>query len=151
MNGTSGKCLFVWDCYKTEGTSLGLCHLDKSIYGSCCYHNESANVIPDPDQNTTPPTVLDIDYSDGDSNQSVAAETQDFGTTIVEPETTTLIVPIPSVQPDEVSQDKNNGSNNIVPAMQTPAGSPKCGISVQTPKNISSEFRIVGGENCKPR
>jgi hypothetical protein len=146
VNGTDGKCLFVWDCFKTEGTSLGLCKLDKSIYGSCCYHNESSNAIED---QTTPLTGLEFDYSNS-GESSVASEFDGFNGLGIEadPEaTTTGSEDLPSTStPETPMKDKINV--NGAPFMQTRPDSPKCGISPPSPRNISSELRIVGGENC---
>lgn len=39
-----GTCMFVWECIKTEGEHIGMC-MDSFMFGSCCAHNASANVI----------------------------------------------------------------------------------------------------------
>lgn len=39
-----GTCMFVWECIKTEGEHIGMC-TDSFMFGSCCNHNASSNVI----------------------------------------------------------------------------------------------------------
>lgn len=33
--GEKGRCMFVWECIKTDGKHLGTC-TDGFLYGSCC-------------------------------------------------------------------------------------------------------------------
>jgi hypothetical protein len=36
--------MFVWECLKSDGRHLGMC-VDGFMFGSCCYHNSSANSV----------------------------------------------------------------------------------------------------------
>ncbi|XP_058821653.1 serine proteinase stubble isoform X2 [Topomyia yanbarensis] len=45
VNGIDGTCMFVWECIKSEGQHVGVC-VDSFMFGSCCSHNLSDNVIP---------------------------------------------------------------------------------------------------------
>lgn len=46
VNGVEGTCMFVYECIKTEGRSVGMC-VDNFMFGSCCSHNITANdVLP---------------------------------------------------------------------------------------------------------
>ncbi|XP_065085272.1 serine proteinase stubble isoform X3 [Ochlerotatus camptorhynchus] len=45
VNGIEGTCMFVWECIKSEGQHVGVC-MDSFMFGSCCSHNLSENVIP---------------------------------------------------------------------------------------------------------
>jgi hypothetical protein len=42
-----GKCMFVWECMRSEGVNLGICS-DRIIFGSCCAHDPAANSIHQP-------------------------------------------------------------------------------------------------------
>lgn len=44
VNGLDGTCMFVWECIKSEGQHIGMC-VDSFMFGSCCAHNLSENVI----------------------------------------------------------------------------------------------------------
>lgn len=44
VNGLDGTCMFVWECIKSEGQHIGMC-VDQFMFGSCCAHNLSENVI----------------------------------------------------------------------------------------------------------
>ncbi|KAF5280670.1 hypothetical protein FQA39_LY05318 [Lamprigera yunnana] len=39
-----GTCMFVWECIKSEGYHIGMC-VDSFMFGSCCAHNTSDNVV----------------------------------------------------------------------------------------------------------
>ncbi|XP_055635122.1 serine proteinase stubble isoform X2 [Toxorhynchites rutilus septentrionalis] len=45
VNGIEGTCMFVWECIKSEGQHVGVC-VDSFMFGSCCSHNLTDNVIP---------------------------------------------------------------------------------------------------------
>ncbi|XP_058055910.1 serine proteinase stubble [Anopheles bellator] len=45
VNGNEGTCMFVWECIKSEGQHVGMC-MDQFMFGSCCSHNLTENVIP---------------------------------------------------------------------------------------------------------
>lgn len=45
VNGIEGTCMFVWECIKSEGQHVGVC-MDSFMFGSCCSHNLTDNVIP---------------------------------------------------------------------------------------------------------
>lgn len=45
VNGIEGTCMFVWECIKSEGQHVGVC-MDSFMFGSCCSHNLTENVIP---------------------------------------------------------------------------------------------------------
>uniref|UniRef100_A0A182KGQ9 Serine proteinase stubble n=1 Tax=Anopheles christyi TaxID=43041 RepID=A0A182KGQ9_9DIPT len=45
VNGIDGTCMFVWECIKSEGQHVGMC-MDQFMFGSCCSHNLTENVIP---------------------------------------------------------------------------------------------------------
>ncbi|XP_055549758.1 serine proteinase stubble isoform X1 [Wyeomyia smithii] len=45
VNGIDGTCMFVWECIKSEGQHVGVC-VDSFMFGSCCSHNLTDNVIP---------------------------------------------------------------------------------------------------------
>jgi len=114
--------MFVWDCHKTEGRSLGLCKLDTSIYGTCCYHNGTFNeiVVTDTPASSGEP---DIDYQEGFHNVSVEISE---GSQSQGPTSTT-----PEFYQCGVSELEG------VPAVAA--------ATVQKSRN-SPEFRIVGGE-----
>lgn len=42
--GFEGTCMFVWECIKSEGQHIGMC-VDSFMFGSCCAHNLTENVI----------------------------------------------------------------------------------------------------------
>ncbi|UYV83023.1 hypothetical protein LAZ67_22001800 [Cordylochernes scorpioides] len=42
--GDRGRCMFVWECIKTEGRHLGTCS-DRFLFGTCCGHNDSSNAV----------------------------------------------------------------------------------------------------------
>lgn len=44
VNGLDGTCMFVWECIKSEGQHIGMC-VDSFMFGSCCAHNLSENII----------------------------------------------------------------------------------------------------------
>lgn len=44
-NGYGGTCMFVWECIKSEGQHLGMC-VDSFMFGSCCAHNLTENIVP---------------------------------------------------------------------------------------------------------
>lgn len=44
VNYQEGTCMFVWECIKTEGEHIGMC-MDSFMFGSCCAHNATSNVI----------------------------------------------------------------------------------------------------------
>lgn len=39
-----GTCMFVWECIRSEGQHIGMC-VDTFMFGSCCAHNLTDNVI----------------------------------------------------------------------------------------------------------
>uniref|UniRef100_A0A1A9W3V3 Peptidase S1 domain-containing protein n=1 Tax=Glossina brevipalpis TaxID=37001 RepID=A0A1A9W3V3_9MUSC len=39
-----GTCMFVWECIKSEGRHVGMC-VDSFMFGSCCAHNYTDNII----------------------------------------------------------------------------------------------------------
>lgn len=39
-----GTCMFVWECIKSEGRHMGMC-VDSFMFGSCCAHNYTENII----------------------------------------------------------------------------------------------------------
>lgn len=43
-NSYEGTCMFVWECIKSEGQHIGMC-VDTFMFGSCCAHNLTENVI----------------------------------------------------------------------------------------------------------
>ncbi|XP_037025264.1 serine proteinase stubble [Bradysia coprophila] len=43
-NSYEGTCMFVWECIKSEGQHIGMC-VDSFMFGSCCAHNLTENVI----------------------------------------------------------------------------------------------------------
>ncbi|XP_055611678.1 serine proteinase stubble [Uranotaenia lowii] len=45
VNGIEGTCMFVWECIRSEGQHVGVC-VDSFMFGSCCSHNLTDNVIP---------------------------------------------------------------------------------------------------------
>ena len=45
VNGIDGTCMFVWECIKSEGQHVGVC-VDSFMFGSCCTHNVTENLIP---------------------------------------------------------------------------------------------------------
>ena len=38
VKGLHGRCMFVWECIKSEGTPLGMC-MERFMFGSCCAHH----------------------------------------------------------------------------------------------------------------
>lgn len=44
VNSQEGTCMFVWECIKSEGEHIGMC-MDSFMFGSCCAHNATSNVI----------------------------------------------------------------------------------------------------------
>lgn len=44
VNNQEGTCMFVWECIKSEGEHIGMC-MDSFMFGSCCAHNATSNVI----------------------------------------------------------------------------------------------------------
>jgi len=45
---SEGICMFVWECLKSDGKHLGMC-VDGFMFGSCCFHNSTANhILPVP-------------------------------------------------------------------------------------------------------
>lgn len=44
VDNQDGTCMFVWECIKSEGEHIGMC-MDSFMFGSCCAHNASSNVI----------------------------------------------------------------------------------------------------------
>lgn len=44
VNSFEGTCMFVWECIKSEGQHIGMC-VDSFMFGSCCAHNLSENVV----------------------------------------------------------------------------------------------------------
>lgn len=45
VNQLEGTCMFVWECIRSEGTHIGMC-VDSFMFGSCCAHNLTDNLIP---------------------------------------------------------------------------------------------------------
>ncbi|XP_075144916.1 serine proteinase stubble [Haematobia irritans] len=39
-----GTCMFVWECIKSEGRHVGMC-VDSFMFGSCCAHNYTDNIV----------------------------------------------------------------------------------------------------------
>uniref|UniRef100_A0A0A1WSH0 Serine proteinase stubble n=1 Tax=Zeugodacus cucurbitae TaxID=28588 RepID=A0A0A1WSH0_ZEUCU len=39
-----GTCMFVWECIKSEGRHVGMC-VDSFMFGSCCAHNYTENIV----------------------------------------------------------------------------------------------------------
>ncbi|XP_036325430.1 serine proteinase stubble [Rhagoletis pomonella] len=39
-----GTCMFVWECIKSEGRHVGMC-VDTFMFGSCCAHNYTENIV----------------------------------------------------------------------------------------------------------
>lgn len=44
VNSYEGTCMFVWECIKSEGQHIGMC-VDSFMFGSCCAHNLTENVV----------------------------------------------------------------------------------------------------------
>nr|XP_040569289.1 serine proteinase stubble-like isoform X1 [Lepeophtheirus salmonis] len=64
VDGTRGTCMFVWECLKTDGSHLGMC-MDGFMFGSCCIHDESKNMLLENPKTsvspgTTTPTTTSI-------------------------------------------------------------------------------------------
>ncbi|KAF7491461.1 Serine proteinase stubble [Sarcoptes scabiei] len=73
--GQEGTCMFVWECIKTEGKHLGTCS-DGFLFGSCCAHNDSDNIINSLNQSQQ--TVINTKPS---SPSMVTSYPQEFTTT----------------------------------------------------------------------
>lgn len=67
--------MFVWECIKTEGKHLGTCS-DGFLFGSCCAHNDSDNIINSLNQSQQ--TVINTKPS---SPSMVTSYPQEFTTT----------------------------------------------------------------------
>lgn len=53
-----GTCMFVWECIKSEGRHMGMC-VDSFMFGSCCSHNYTDNIVlPDTFSYTRPTKPL---------------------------------------------------------------------------------------------
>ncbi|KAL5274119.1 hypothetical protein ACFFRR_000710 [Megaselia abdita] len=44
ISGIHGTCMFVWECIKSEGQHVGMC-VDSFMFGSCCAHNLTDNIV----------------------------------------------------------------------------------------------------------
>lgn len=44
ISGIEGTCMFVWECIKSEGQHVGMC-VDSFMFGSCCAHNLTDNIV----------------------------------------------------------------------------------------------------------
>ncbi|XP_049821198.1 serine proteinase stubble [Aethina tumida] len=44
VDGQEGTCMFVYECIKSEGYHIGMC-VDTFMFGSCCAHNATENVV----------------------------------------------------------------------------------------------------------
>lgn len=44
ISGVDGTCMFVWECIKSEGQHVGMC-VDSFMFGSCCAHNLTDNIV----------------------------------------------------------------------------------------------------------
>ena len=44
VGGIDGTCMFVWECIRSEGQHVGMC-VDSFMFGSCCSHNLTENVV----------------------------------------------------------------------------------------------------------
>lgn len=153
-----GICMFMWDCHKAGGKHLGLCSIDKSIFGSCCsmttlideYGEEesiSNNVIPvDEFEKATTNTTQDHSTTTSISNSNVeannaATEFTNFSTTTEETLTTEYEVPEYSEEEElEAQQHASNLPGSIL-------NGNTCGISLRS--SSSKKMRIIGGSDCK--
>lgn len=50
-----GTCMFVWECIKSEGRHVGMC-VDSFMFGSCCVHNYTDNIVQHETFSYTRPT-----------------------------------------------------------------------------------------------
>lgn len=50
-----GTCMFVWECIKSEGRHVGMC-VDSFMFGSCCVHNYTDNIVQQNTFSYTRPT-----------------------------------------------------------------------------------------------
>lgn len=50
-----GTCMFVWECIKSEGRHVGMC-VDSFMFGSCCVHNYTENIVQQNTFSYTRPT-----------------------------------------------------------------------------------------------
>ncbi|XP_055904986.1 serine proteinase stubble [Eupeodes corollae] len=58
IGSIDGTCMFVWECIKSEGQHVGMC-VDTFMFGSCCAHNLTQNIImPQTFSFTRPPPSL---------------------------------------------------------------------------------------------
>lgn len=58
IGNIDGTCMFVWECIKSEGQHVGMC-VDTFMFGSCCAHNVTQNVVlPQTFSFTRPPPSL---------------------------------------------------------------------------------------------
>ncbi|XP_055856370.1 serine proteinase stubble-like [Episyrphus balteatus] len=58
IGNIDGTCMFVWECIKSEGQHVGMC-VDTFMFGSCCAHNLTQNVVlPQTFSFTRPPPSL---------------------------------------------------------------------------------------------
>lgn len=85
MDGIEGTCMFVWECIKSEGYHIGMC-VDTFMFGSCCAHNATENVIV-PNHHPDEPSLLYTDPSQINLNTK-GPELVRRSTTTIKPKST---------------------------------------------------------------